>query len=169
MIPVATVPHDHAVRALAMPVAATTPTELNMLDIHLAPLLQMVRCPLGPRLAAACMLAAALAACGGGDEAGPAPLQAKAEAFPRNAMVLFEGCVVDEHFVPHESVAVRVLAEDGRLLGNARSGRAGEFVLRLPAGARVVLQVDADGGESMNVLTGTLDQRAANCLQARAG
>jgi hypothetical protein len=140
-----------------------------MSDHHTPSSLRLASAARCARRGAAGLLAAGVTACGGGSDAGPAPLQAKALASSGSGAVLFEGCVVDEFFLPHEGVPVRVLAADGRLLGNARSGRSGEFQLRLPAGARVELQVDAAGGESMTVQTPDRDRRFATCLQARAG
>jgi hypothetical protein len=152
-----------------MGVAANANRESTMSEHHTPTSLRLASAVLCTRLGAAGLLAAALTACGGGGDAGPAPAQAKALALPDSAAVLFKGCVVDESFLPHEGVPVRVLAADGRLLGNARSGRSGEFQLRLPAGTRVALQVDADGGESMTVQIQDQDQRFATCLQARTG
>ena len=80
-----------------------------------------------------------------------------------------EGCVLDQYFIPNEGVPVRVLSADGRLLAHARSGKLGAFSVRLPADAAVVLQVDADGGESLPARTRGQNQVFATCLVARAG
>ena len=117
---------------------------------------------------ATCLLMAALSACGGGDmDSEPSAAKAQAGSQPRT--VQFTGCVVDHYFVPNEGVAVRALGDDGRLLGTVHSGRAGEFQLRLPADARVAVQVDADDGESMAVRTSKGDEQVPRCLVARAG
>ena len=119
-------------------------------------------------------LAATLAACGGGTDNSVPPTSqtqhAQAALTTPTApatTVAFEGCVLDQYFVPHEGVPVRVLSADGRLLANARSGKLGAFSVRLPAEAAVVLQVDAEGGESLPARTQGQDQVFATCLVAR--
>ena len=120
------------------------------------------------RPVAACLLAAALGACGGGGmDSEPSAAKAQASSLPRT--VQFTGCVVDQYFVPNEGVAVHALGDNGRLLGSVRSGPTGEFQLRLPADARVAVQVDADDGESMAVRTSKGDEQVPRCLVSRAG
>ena len=121
------------------------------------------------RPVAACLLAAALGACGGGADMDSEPPAAKAQANSLPSTVQFTGCVVDQYFVPNEGVAVRALGDDGRLLGSVRSGPTGEFQLRLPADARVAVQVDVDDGESMAVRTSKGDEQVPRCLVSRAG
>lgn len=91
----------------------------------------------------------ATAACGGGgDEPGTAPVDASAQARPLS-WVTVQGCVVDRHYIPATGTPVRVLAADGRLLGNALSDAQGRFTLRLPSHGDVLLQVDRQEGESL--------------------
>ncbi len=94
-------------------------------------------------------LGLAAAACGGGgDEPGTGPAASSAKALPP-ASVTVQGCVVDRHYIPATGTPVRVLAADGRLLGNARSDAQGRFTLRLPSHGNVLLQVDRQEGESL--------------------
>lgn len=118
---------------------------------------------------AASLLVAALSACGGGGEMESGSSAERAQAGSQPRTVQFTGCVVDQYFVPNEGVPVRALGDDGRLLGTARSGRDGEFQLRLPADARVAVQVEAADGESMAVRTNRADEQVPRCLVARAG
>lgn len=125
----------------------------------------------GSGWAAVCILTCLTAACGGGggDMVDlPAKAGAAAAAAAAAQRVQLAGCVVDQHYVPHEGVPVRVLAADGRLLGSARSGRAGDFKMQVPAGTLVALQVDADNGESITVQTQGQDHVVEVCLLARA-
>lgn len=95
------------------------------------------------------VLGLAAAACGGGEQdASVAQHVASArEASPQSVKV--EGCVLDRHYIPTTGTPVRVLAADGRLLGNAQSDGQGRFTLSLPVHSDVLLQVDRLNGESL--------------------
>lgn len=102
--------------------------------------------------------ASLLTGCGGG---------AVEEPVAATAHVRLDACVVDQHYVPHEGVPVRVVSADGRLLAHAQSGRMGEFSLQLPARTAVALVVDRDGGEWMQVPAQARDGVTESCLVAR--
>lgn len=100
-------------------------------------------------LASTLALCLATAGCGGGvDEPGTGLADDSAQARPLS-WVTVQGCVVDRHHIPATGTPVRVLAADGRLLGNARSDAQGRFTLRLPSQGDVLLQVDRQEGESL--------------------
>lgn len=99
-------------------------------------------------------LGLAVAACGGGTgEASSAvssalpAVQVSPAAAPVSVTV--GGCVLDRHYIPTTGTPVRVLAADGRLLGNAQSDGQGRFTLRLPPQSNVTLQIDRPSGESL--------------------
>lgn len=99
----------------------------------------------------------------------PPPVSAIA-ASPRAAApawVMVQGCVLDRHHIPTTDAPVRVLAEDGRLLGNAFSNRDGRFHIRLPAGRSVLMQIDraqGDAGEPMRVTVDAASPTLPACL-----
>lgn len=109
---------------------------------------------LRPLLATAVVLG--VAACGGGTD------EDFAAAKPLSVSV--EGCVVDRHHIPTTGVPVRVLAADGRLLGNAQSDGRGRFTLRLPAQSDVTLQIDRPSGESLAMRVGGTASTWEKCL-----
>lgn len=78
--------------------------------------------------------------------------------------VTVEGCVLDRSYIPVTDTPVRVLATDGRLLGNARSDAQGRFTLRLPALGEVLLQVDRPQGESLPMRAEAGSSTWAKCL-----
>jgi hypothetical protein len=83
-----------------------------------------------------------------------------------NASIRIEGCVVDEHFIPNEGIAVRALSPDGHSLALASSGRRGEVTVSVPAGVPVALVVDREGGERMSVPAQDRDSVLGTCLVA---
>jgi hypothetical protein len=103
-----------------------------------------------------------LQGCGGGFET----VASDAQVVRSNASIRIEGCVVDEHFIPNEGVAVRALSPDGRALAQATSGRRGEVTVSVPAGVPVALVVDREGGERMSVPPQDRDSVLGSCLVA---
>ena len=119
-----------------------------------------------------CVLAFAvlLAACGGGGEDQPIALQAPSAAVAAllpplpSATVRLTGCVFDDSYRSRAGVAMRALAVDGRLLGNAISDARGAFTLVLPALQTVSVIIDQPGGEAMRVSTGRSSRSESLCL-----
>ncbi len=104
------------------------------------------------------------AACGGGgDEPGTGLAASSAKALPP-ASVTVQGCVVDRHYIPATGTPVRVLAADGRRLGNALSEAQGRFTLRLPSHGDVRLQVDRQEGESLPMRVDPQEPTWERCL-----
>lgn len=102
-----------------------------------------------------------LTGCGGASDE-PASTQVASAASVR-----IEGCVVDQYYVPNEGVPVRVTSADGRVLANARSGRMGEFVVQVPAGAAASMAVDRAEGDQMQTPALDRDRVVDACLVAR--
>lgn len=112
------------------------------------------------RLAASiAALSLGLHGCGGGLAEPATPAVA--------SQLRLEGCVVDTSYVPYEGVPVRVLAPDGRTLAQATSGRRGEFIVELPAGAPATLAVDRPDGDSLATPALDRDSVMDSCLVAR--
>lgn len=110
---------------------------------------------------------AALAACGGGGPAAtmePSAMQ-RAAAEPPTRTVQLEGCVVDQHGLPHTGTEVRALSADGRLVGDATSDRRGVYRLRVPAQQTVSVAVAQPNGDALVVPIGTTDVSVSACLQ----
>ena len=126
----------------------------------------------------AIVLGIAAAACGGGGDEGAAVAgsDSSVQAVPAAAAVpaarkvatprsvVFEGCVLDRHYIPTTGTPVRALASDGRLLGNAQSDSLGRFTLRLPAQGEVLLQIDRPQGESLSMRAETAASNSGTCL-----
>ena len=117
----------------------------------------------------ALVFAVLLAACGGGyDEpiALRAPSAAVAAPLPPlpSATVRFTGGVIDDSFRSRASVAVRALAGDVPLLGNAISDARDAFKLVLPVLQTVSVAIDPPGGEAMRVATGRSSRSVDLCL-----
>lgn len=124
-------------------------------------------------------LGLALSACGEGGIADPGPAVSGAASDPSapaasvtpamrqataSSTVIVEGCVLDRSYIPITDTPVRVLASDGRLLGNARSDAQGRFTLRLPALGDVLLQVDRPQGETLPMRAEAGSSTWAKCL-----
>ena len=129
--------------------------------------LEPARC----RAALATLAAVSLAASGGaGDaltEVGTTAGILRSGAAP--SMVRLEGCVVDAHFIPKTGTPLRVLAADGRLLGNALSDGDGIFRLRLPARQTVTIEIDRPAGEVLAVPIGNGNLSVGACLSDPEG
>ncbi|HMN80732.1 MAG TPA: hypothetical protein PKA20_12465 [Burkholderiaceae bacterium] len=113
-----------------------------------------------------------LAACSGSpSDDAPAASAAAVERSAKSppALLSIEGCVVDKYSIPRTGTSVRVLTDDGRLLGHATSGRYGEFVMHVVAHDALSVAVDRDGGEAFAVRTGGRDLRLTGCLQDADG
>lgn len=109
-------------------------------------------------------LGLAAAACGGGgQDADVAPHRTAAQA-AAPLSVKVEGCVLDRHYIPTTGTPVRVLAADGRLLGQAISDGQGRFTLNLPAHSDVLLQVDRLQGESLPMRVNAQSSAWDHCL-----
>ena len=108
-----------------------------------------------------------LAACGGSEPV--AAIQSTASgrtaAVPSARTVQLEGCVVDQHYLPHTGTPVRALSADGRLIGDATSDRRGVYQLRVPAMQTVSVAVAQPDGDALVVPVGSTDLSVGACLQ----
>lgn len=109
-------------------------------------------------------LGLAAAACGGGGQDVGAARHAASDQAASPLSVKVEGCVLDRHYIPTTGTPVRVLAADGRLLGNAQSDGLGRFTLNLPAHSDVLLQVDRPQGESLPMRVSAQASNWDQCL-----
>ncbi len=107
-------------------------------------------------------LACLLQGCGGGADAFGSEVQTAG----KSTSIRIEGCVVDQHYIPHEGVAVRALSPDGQTLAYATSGRRGEVIVSVPAGMPLALKVDRDDGEWMSLPARDRDSMLDSCLVA---
>ncbi len=115
-----------------------------------------------PNLLLGLALAAALPACGGGED--DLQQQQRHAHAPTPQVVSVRGCVVDRHFIPHTATPVRALSADGRLLASALSDAQGRFTLQLPAHSSVTLAIDRPGGEVQTLQLASSAAEAPRCL-----
>lgn len=115
-------------------------------------------------LASACLFTA----CGGGGSEDPTPTTAATSQATRTASaVQLEGCVVDQNDQPR-ATRVHAFSEDGRLIATATSSPQGVYQLSVPALAHVSVGLDAAGGESLALLTGSTNLSVGACLRDSA-
>ena len=117
--------------------------------------------------AAAGVLCAALAACGGSEDAVAVVLVGGEHVAAASAAtsVQLEGCVIDQHWAPRGGSPVRVLSADGRLVGDATSDAMGLFRLTVPARQLLTVRLEGPDGEVLFVTTRHEDFSVGTCLQ----